>query len=122
MSISASWRKRSRNGARGVSTSTGTIRRSGSSRSTATRSSGFLFQVTGGLVPQIAELGVRPPWRGRGIGTALLRHSFADIARRGGSEVTLWVDSENATGAVGVYERVGMRAIVVTDVFQADLG
>ncbi len=82
---------------------------------------GFLFQVTGGLVPQIAELGVRPPWRGRGIGTALLRHSFADIARRGGSEVTLWVDSENATGAVGVYERVGMRAIVVTDVFQADL-
>ena len=83
---------------------------------------GFLFQVTGGVVPQIAELGVRPPWRGRGIGTVLLRHSFADIARRGGSEVTLWVDSENATGAVGVYERVGMCAIVVTDVFQADLG
>ena len=83
---------------------------------------GFLFQVTGGLVPQIAELGVRRPWRGRGIGTALLRHSFADIARRGGCEVTLWVDSENATGAVGLYRRVGMRAIVVTDVFQTDLG
>jgi len=82
---------------------------------------GFLHQVTGGLVPQIAELGVRPRWRSRGIATALLRRSFADVARRGGSEVTLWVDSENATGAIGVYERVGMRAIVVTDVFQLDL-
>jgi mycothiol synthase len=82
---------------------------------------GFLYQVTGGDVPQVAQLGVRKPWRGRGIGSALLRRSFADIARRGGREVTLWVDSENATGAIGVYERVGMRPIVITDLYEVDL-
>ena len=64
---------------------------------------------------------MRKPWRGRGIGSALLRRSFSDIARRGGREVTLWVDSENATGAVGVYERVGMQPLVITDVYEMDL-
>ena len=82
---------------------------------------GFLYQITGGDVPQVAQLGVRKPWRGRGIGSALLRRSFSDIARRGGREVTLWVDSENATGAVGVYERVGMQPLVITDVYEMDL-
>jgi mycothiol synthase len=83
---------------------------------------GYLHQVSGGDIAQVAELGVRKPWRRRGVATALLRRSFADLAGRGEPEVTLWVDSENATGAVGVYERVGMRAIVVTDIYQADLG
>ena len=82
---------------------------------------GFLCQITGGDVPQVAQLGVRKPWRGRGIGSALLRRSFSDIAGRGGREVTLWVDSENATGAVGVYEGVGMRPLVITDVYETDL-
>ena len=82
---------------------------------------GFLFEVPDGAVPQVAELGVRSAWRGRGVATALLRHAFADIAGRGGAEVTLWVDSENETGAVGVYERVGMKAIAVTDVVETAL-
>jgi len=82
---------------------------------------GYLLQVTGGVVAQVGELGVRPAWRGRGIGTALLRRSFADIARRGAREVTLWVDAENGTGAVRVYERVGMTPVVVTDTFDKEL-
>ncbi|HYU58389.1 MAG TPA: GNAT family N-acetyltransferase [Actinomycetota bacterium] len=58
----------------------------------------------------IAELGVRPAWRDRGIGVALLRASFARFARLGLREALLSVDSENATGATCLYERVGMRS------------
>jgi len=42
-------------------------------------------------------------------------------ALRINDEVTLWVDAENETGAVGLYERVGMRAIVVDDTYQLEL-
>src|SRR5207248_6118763 len=82
---------------------------------------GFLRQVTGGEVAQVAALGTRARWRGRGIGTALLRRTFAEMARGGHHEVTLWVDAENETGAVGLYERVGMRAIVGVDTYQREL-
>ncbi|GAC1411196.1 MAG: GNAT family N-acetyltransferase [Actinomycetota bacterium] len=54
-------------------------------------------------------LGVAPTHRGRGIGEALLRSSFAEFASRGFSQVMLGVDSENATGATRLYERCGMR-------------
>jgi ribosomal protein S18 acetylase RimI-like enzyme len=43
------------------------------------------------------------------IATAMLRESFAEFRRRGQSRVRLNVDSDNLTGAVSVYERVGMR-------------
>jgi mycothiol synthase len=58
----------------------------------------------------IDDLGVRRPWRGRGIARALLRQSFAELARRGIGSVALNVDSENTTGATRLYESVGMRA------------
>jgi ribosomal protein S18 acetylase RimI-like enzyme len=57
----------------------------------------------------VKDLAVRPAFRGRGIGTALLRHSFAELARRGAKRVALKVDAHNPTGAVRLYERVGMR-------------
>jgi mycothiol synthase len=69
----------------------------------------------------VFELGVRPPWRGHGIGSALLRRSFASFAERGLPRVMLNVDSENPTGAVGVYERAGMRAVRGWDVYEKTL-
>jgi mycothiol synthase len=81
----------------------------------------FLRQVTGGEVAQVAALGTRKPWRGRGIASALLRRAFAEMASAGHREVTLWVDAENETGAVDLYERVGMRSIVVDDTYQLEL-
>jgi len=57
----------------------------------------------------VEELGVREPWRGRGLGALLLRHAFAHLAELGSSEVRLNVDAGNATGATRLYERVGMR-------------
>jgi mycothiol synthase len=81
----------------------------------------FLRQVTGGEIAQVAALGTRKHWRGRGIGSALLRRAFAEMADAGHRQVTLWVDAENESGAVGLYERVGMRPIVVDDTYQLEL-
>lgn len=61
----------------------------------------------------IRTLGVVPAMRGRGIASWLLQYAFADAARRGLQGVELSVDSANATGAVALYERVGMRTVRV---------
>jgi mycothiol synthase len=56
----------------------------------------------------VKDLAVRPSWRGRGLGEALLRAAFAELHHRGVETVGLKVDSDNPTGAVRLYERVGM--------------
>ena len=56
-------------------------------------------------------LAVLASHRGRGIGAALLRRSFATFAARGLRRVLVNVDAENVTGATAVYERVGMRVV-----------
>ena len=58
----------------------------------------------------VNDLAVRRPWRGRGLGEALLRHSFGEFYRRGQHTIGLGVDSQNLTGATRLYARVGMRA------------
>jgi mycothiol synthase len=57
----------------------------------------------------VNDLAVRRPWRGRGLGEALLRHSFGVFYRRGQRTGALGVDSQNLTGATRLYARVGMR-------------
>jgi ribosomal protein S18 acetylase RimI-like enzyme len=57
----------------------------------------------------VGAIGVRPAWRGKGLAKALLQRTFGEFWRRGTRRVTLDVDSENATGAVRLYERVGMH-------------
>jgi mycothiol synthase len=57
----------------------------------------------------VGTLGVRPPWRGRGLGLALLQTSFAEFFRRGKRRVALDVDSQSLTGATRLYERAGMH-------------
>jgi mycothiol synthase len=70
----------------------------------------------------VGSLGVRAPWRGRGIGAALLRRSFAAFSRRGLRRVVLGVDAENATGATALYEREGMRVVQRWDVWEREAG
>ena len=70
----------------------------------------------------IGNLGVRPPWRRRGLATALLRHSFRDFRARGATRVGLGVDGENTTGAVRLYERVGMQVVRRNDTYEKVLG
>jgi mycothiol synthase len=69
----------------------------------------------GGMV---AALGVRRPWRGRGLGRALLLHTFGEFQRRGVNRISLGVDSENPTGATQLYESVGMRVELEDAVFE----
>jgi mycothiol synthase len=57
----------------------------------------------------VAMLGVRRPWRGRGLGRALLHRAFAEFWGRGLTRVTLGVDAENPHGATKLYESVGME-------------
>jgi mycothiol synthase len=59
----------------------------------------------------VNTLGVRPPWRRRGLGEALLRRSFAALYERGLRRVGLGVDAQNVTGALRLYERAGMRQV-----------
>ena len=66
----------------------------------------------------IADLGVLAPWRGRGLGSALLRRAFQAFWVRGLREVMLNVDGQNATGATVLYERVGMRVVRHWDVYE----
>lgn len=70
----------------------------------------------------ITDLGVRPGWRRRGIGQALLQHSFATFYRRGIYKVALTVDTESTTGATRLYRRVGMRPAHQRIVFEKRAG
>ena len=47
----------------------------------------------------------------------MLRGSFAEFERRGLPRVRLNVDSDNLTGAVSLYERVGMRVMISYDLW-----
>jgi ribosomal protein S18 acetylase RimI-like enzyme len=58
----------------------------------------------------VAELGVRPAFRGRGIARALLDTALATFAQRGLTGARLHVDAGNETGATRLYEAVGMTA------------
>ena len=57
----------------------------------------------------VSVLGVLRSRRRKGIGEALLRHTFAEFAHRGFERVGLGVDASSPTGAVALYERAGMH-------------
>lgn len=57
----------------------------------------------------IAVLGVRRPWRRKGIGLALLHYAFNEFYRRGIARASLHVDAGSLTGATRLYEKAGMH-------------
>ena len=69
----------------------------------------------------VATLGVRRAWRKRGIGLALLRHSFNEFYRRGLRKVGLGVDAQNLTGALRLYESAGMHVQQAYDQYEKEL-
>jgi mycothiol synthase len=58
----------------------------------------------------IGLLGVRRPYRRRGLGEALLLRAFGALYARGVQGAELHVDADSVTGATRLYERVGMSA------------
>ena len=69
----------------------------------------------------VGTLGVRRPWRRRGIGEALLRRSFRVLHERGYRRVRLSVDAESLTGATRLYKRAGMRVIRQANTWELSL-
>jgi ribosomal protein S18 acetylase RimI-like enzyme len=59
----------------------------------------------------VKDLAVAAPWRGRGLGKALLLHALAEHRAHGTEVVGLKVDAVNPTGAPQLYERVGFRTV-----------
>jgi len=66
-------------------------------------------------------LAVRRPWRKRGLGLALLRHSFNEFYHRGKRKVGLGVDAQNLTGALHLYEKAGMHVHRQFDSYEKEL-
>ncbi len=59
----------------------------------------------------IEELAVRRPWRKRGVATALLCAAMHAFKAEGLQHAMLGVDTENLSGALRVYERVGFKPV-----------
>ena len=65
------------------------------------------FEMTGKREAYVAKLGTRREYRGRGLASTLLQHCMKAYEEAGYAEAALDVDSENPTGALGIYERAG---------------
>ncbi|MDB5766066.1 MAG: putative acetyltransferase [Collimonas fungivorans] len=60
----------------------------------------------------IKDLAVASEWRRRGLGEALLLHAFECFRQRGAPHVELKVEIDNPSGALRLYQRMGMEALV----------
>jgi len=69
----------------------------------------------------IASIGVRKPWRRRGLGFAVLLHGFDQLYARGQRRIALGVDAENPTGATRLYERAGMHVAFEAVIYEKRL-
>jgi len=70
----------------------------------------------------VGILGVRRPWRKRGLGRALLLHAFAEFRKRGLRGAGLGVDAESITGANRLYESAGMHVAARFDIYEKVVG
>ena len=66
----------------------------------------------------VRVLGVRRPWRRRGLARALLLHAFEGFRLRGFTTAGLGVDAESETGANRLYESVGMHTAARFDILE----
>lgn len=85
-------------------------------------------QIVGGVIGRyrqengwVVQLAVRPAWRQRGLGLALLQRVLREFYRRGTRQVGLGVDAHNPTGATRLYESVGMQVESEYIVYEKEL-
>jgi mycothiol synthase len=57
----------------------------------------------------LEEISVRRPWRRRGVARAITAEALRRLRGAGMTEAMLGVDSENPTGALGLYEGLGFE-------------
>jgi mycothiol synthase len=63
--------------------------------------------ATGVREAYVGQLGTLPAFRAQGLGTLLLATALGAASAEGYERVALTVDSGNATGALGLYQRLG---------------
>jgi len=68
-------------------------------------------KVTGRREGWVMNLGVKRPWRGRGLASALLVTTFNAFLDEGLTHSMLGVDGENPTGAFRLYEKMGYEVL-----------
>lgn len=78
--------------------------------------------ATGVKDAYIGQLGVRPAWRRRGLGSLLLAEALAGFATAGYGRSSLNVDTGNETGALGLYERAGFAVAHRSVTWEKELG
>ncbi len=69
----------------------------------------------------VSILGVQRPWRKKGLGLALLHHSFGEYYRRGKRKVALGVDGKSLTGALNLYKKAGMHGHRRFDFYEKEI-
>ncbi|MDF2092743.1 GNAT family N-acetyltransferase [Knoellia sp. 3-2P3] len=81
---------------------------------------GVCFTILAGRTGYVDQLAVRADQRGRGLARALLVDAFERARQRGASTSELATDSR--TGALGLYEHVGMQVTQTWRHWMTDLG
>lgn len=70
----------------------------------------------------VGVLFTRRPWRGQGVGRALLLEAFGKFWERGERSVGLSVDADGSLGAFQLYESAGMRPVLGWVMYETELG
>lgn len=70
----------------------------------------------------VAYVGTLPPYRGRGLATHLLAHTLHACREAGFATSSLDVDTQNPTGALGIYERAGYGVRYRQDNYALEVG
>ncbi len=69
----------------------------------------------------VSTLGVTRAYRQRGLGMALLLHSFHVMLDLGKERAALGVDANSLTGATRLYQKAGMSVTTQFDIFEKEL-
>jgi mycothiol synthase len=69
----------------------------------------------------VDSVSVRPAWRGRGLGLALLTSLIVVAHERGMRKIRLGVDAQNPTGALALYNKAGMHIERREETYAKDL-
>ena len=69
----------------------------------------------------INDIGVLKPFRRRGIGTALMLKGLKELKNKGLENALLYVDDENPTKAIKLYEKIGFKIVKKTQIYQKKL-
>jgi GNAT superfamily N-acetyltransferase len=69
----------------------------------------------------VNQLCVRPQWRRKGLGMALLLTAFNEFYQRGKKRAGLGVDASSLTNATQLYEKAGMHVTQKYDTYELEL-